>query len=98
MTLAFVFIKIKYLLRMTLLLLGFVKLHQSLGIFSRRQIDNIFHLFPQEMVFEIVCKLSPQVGMKCQSRKEGNDQESIQLSHTSHQSKGKKQKHEITGP
>ena len=36
-----------------------INLYHSLGIFSRRQIDDIFLIFPQKTGFDITCKLSP---------------------------------------
>ena len=44
-----------------------INLYHSLGIFSRRQIDDIFLIFFQKTGFDISCKLSPKetICMKC---------------------------------
>ena len=57
---------------------------------KKHSADDIFKHFSyssQNIDFDFSDKLSPKgtTCMKCQNRREGNDQESIQLSHTSHQ-------------
>ena len=45
-----------------------------MGNFSRRQTDDIFHIFSKKLGFDISCKLSPEetICMKCQVLVSGN--------------------------
>ena len=54
-------------------------LNHSLGIFSRRQIDDIFSYFSQKTGSDISCKLSPEetICMQCQILFSGKNKKNI---------------------
>ena len=71
-----------------------LKLNMLGKYFSRQPIEIVFLFFPEKQVltfhanrlkkYQSLFALETDC-MRCQNRKEGNDQESIQLSHTSYQ-------------